>query len=107
MSTAEAELLRSEELRAAEVLADQVKAQLDSAFNELIAARQLIKRLNEILEARPGIGGEREDEIIAALARMDPIEDLDVWEIEYAGSGAASVADLLSLTRHKEGHDDA
>jgi hypothetical protein len=94
------ELLRSKEFLTAEVLASQVREQLDSAFSEIIAAQQLIKRLNEILMAPPGIGGETEDEIIRALARMDRVEDLDVWEIENAGSGAATIADLLSLARH-------
>jgi hypothetical protein len=99
MSTAD--LLRSKELLTAEVLASQVREQLDSAFSKIIAAQQLIKRLNEIVMAPPG-GYEREDEIITALGRMDRVEDLDVWEIENAGSGAATIADLLSLTRYEQ-----
>ena len=101
MSTAE--LLRSEDLRTAEVLADQIQKELGSVFAALVTSQQLIKTLNLLLlEKPPGIGGEHEDEIIKALGRMDAVEDLDVWEIENGSQGAQTVRDLLEITRKRQ-----
>lgn len=103
------ELLRREELRSAEVLADHVAKEVDSAFRSLVTAQRLIQTLNDVVLVPKGIQyarPEHGDEMLRALERLDRIEGLDVWEIETAGVAAGTVRDILGLARHQEEKDD-
>jgi hypothetical protein len=105
MSTT-AELLRTRELRAAEVLADQIAKEVLSAFRSLVTAQQLIKELNDVVCKAGGItecvSPEHADEMLSGLARLDPIEELDVWELDNGSTGAGSVRDALELARGRK-----
>jgi hypothetical protein len=97
---------RELEFREVEVLMGQVSKELEAAFRSLITCQRLVTDVWDHFtggerDLEHHVGPEHQEKMGKALARIQRIEEMNVWEIEHAGSGAMEVKDLLELIRFR------
>jgi hypothetical protein len=100
---------QKEDLVSAEVLADQISQKLEEAFKSLVTARSLIETLERLVDGAPidYRSPEHEAELKEGLKSLRSVMDLDVWELDHASSGAASVKGVLGAARFvRENRDE-